>query len=79
MSTWDQGRLFELATMVEREAKTIDMLAARTAIVAAGCKPVHHTDTASLAAAVKHLEGAAQTLREALALGKPAPVLMAAE
>lgn len=87
MSDWDEGRLFELATAIEREAATLHMLSARAAIVAgrvtrsSGDEPrsINKVEVNALVNATKHLEGAAETLRAALSLGKTAPVLMAAE
>lgn len=76
MSTFSEGRLFELVTMTGQLAAQLDMMASRIAIVRKGESVLHPTDIAALVRATGHLEGAARTLRDVTAIGKP--VLMQA-
>lgn len=76
MSTFAEGRLFELVTVTGQLAAQIDMMASRIAIIRKGEETIHPMDVAALVRVTSHLEGAARTLRDVTAIGKP--VLMQA-
>lgn len=77
MNQWTQGAFFALVGSLYHPAAQAESLASRMK----GCRPaaIHPNDLAEIVRVTQALEGAAQALREVAALGKPAPVLMAAE
>lgn len=77
MSQWTQGAFFSLVGSLHYPAAQAESLANRMT----SCRPavIHPNDIEEIIRVTRALESAAQTLRSVVALGKPAPALMAAE